>query len=109
MILSKKNSKGLALLPTAEEVYSGRVDKIYSLIKEIFDIFAMHDVKILMKSIVGWIKHVIQLYGKELSREAAEPPYKNLLKEFSTGENLAYLINSYAASPDLKIDFSVMY
>ena len=42
-------------MPTAEEVFEGKPEKVWLLLKTIFEIIAMHDVKLLMPKIVIWI------------------------------------------------------
>ena len=52
---------------TAEEIFDGlKVDRIWLMIRYIFEIFAMHDVNILRPKILSWITSIVQLFNPDV-------------------------------------------
>jgi len=55
-------------IPTADEIFEGDkyTDKIWILLRTIFDVFAMHDVGLLLLKIVKWINKSLSYFpGRE--------------------------------------------
>ena len=82
-------------VPTADEIFEGdkaHHDKIWVLLRTIFDVFAMHDVILLLPKIVKWINKSLSYFpGREPISSQAEEIYQ----DFKTGVNLACILFLY--------------
>ena len=100
---TKKSNK--KLLPSAEEVYAQKGERVWPFVHEVFRVVGMHDVRILLKAIVQWVNNVLTRFSRELSPDTRNEPHTGLWNDFYSGVVLAYLIHAYAAPAD-RPDFS---
>ena len=63
-----QKSAPIRFIPTAEEIFEGEKhqQKIWLLLKVIFDIFGMHDVNRLTPYILKWISMSLQYFGPQM-------------------------------------------
>lgn len=82
------------MVPSADEIFEGdkQGEKIWLLLKQIFDIFALHDVTLLMPKIVKWINNSLQYFPQ---REFVGTRADDLYLDFKNGVNLACIIFMY--------------
>ena len=53
---------------TAEEIFEGqKVDRIWLMLRQVFEVFAMHDVNLLRPKILSWITSIIQLFNPSVT------------------------------------------
>ena len=52
---------------TSEEIFEGiKVERIWLMLRQIFEVFAMHDVNLLKPKILAWITSIIQLFNPDV-------------------------------------------
>jgi hypothetical protein len=84
-------------MPTAEEIFEGEKhqDKIWLMMKQIFEILAMHDVRILIPTIIQWINNSLSFFPNRMPVRSKLP---ELYLDFLTGINLACILYIYTPS-----------
>eukprot|EP00826_Nyctotherus_ovalis_P052648 TRINITY_DN671_c0_g4_i1.p1 TRINITY_DN671_c0_g4~~TRINITY_DN671_c0_g4_i1.p1 ORF type:complete len:344 (+),score=69.86 TRINITY_DN671_c0_g4_i1:311-1342(+) len=97
-------------IPTAEEIFHGKpTDKLWLFLKEIYDIFGMHDVEIWLKYVINqWASPILEMYGLEFSKESTEPPYIGLYEDMKDGQILFALIH-YFSNKNEKTKFTELH
>ena len=96
-------------IPTSEEVFEGDKDKVWVLLRTIFDVFALHDVSLLLAKIVKWINKSLSYFP---GREPISSAPHEIYQEFKSGVNLACILALYGpteASEDFLPDFRMIY
>ena len=66
MAISVMGQKGLPPrnLLTAEQLFEmSKVERMWQMIRSIFDVFAMHDVTVLKPKIMNWLSSIITYYN----------------------------------------------
>ena len=49
---------------TADEIFDGiKAERIWLMVKQIFEVFAMHDVNVLRPKILTWITSIVQFFN----------------------------------------------
>jgi len=97
---------------TAEEIFDGqKVERIWILIKQVFEIFAMHDVKQLKNPIINWLQNIVQFFDSknqfDLSVNWKSEEFYN---QFKTGLPYFYILFLYMqSSPEFLPDPQRMY
>ena len=97
-------------IPTADEIFEGDKysEKIWVLLRTIFDVFAMHDVGLLIIKIVKWINKSLSYFP---GREAITSNPDEIYQDFKSGVNLACLLYLYVSheNEDMLPDFRMIY
>ena len=96
-------------IPTADEIYDGEknVEKVWVLLKAIFDIFAMHDVNLLMPKIIKWLCQSLDYFSFTQRGEGSKallgeyPKAEDLYNGFKTGLPLACILYLYVDDEQL--------
>eukprot|EP00347_Sterkiella_histriomuscorum_P008154 403346176 len=100
-------------IPTADDVFDGdkNTEKVWLMLNTIFDLFAMHDVRLLTPKIVKWINKSLMQYGHSNSRQDLMISSKSeeIYHEFKSGVILAYVLGLYVENPKLRPDFREMF
>lgn len=108
-------------MPTAEEIFEGRSERIGWLVRELFQCFVMRPMrnKLRCSNMLRWYQEVLSAYGKQLSDRTAEPPYngdnfsKSLWEDFHDGVNLACIMHYFCGNKGVPgfsgVDLSLMY
>ena len=108
-------------MPTSEEVYESEknAEKIWNLLKIIFDLLAMHDVSLLMPKIVKWINKCLTFYQKQSFGQADSSPQRRLLQigskaedlyqDFKSGVVLAQIVYMFVSDKQYQPDFKMMF
>ena len=100
-------------MPTAEEIYEGRSERIGWLIRELFQCFVMRPMrnKSRCSNMLKWYQEVLSAYGRHLSDRTIEPPYvgdnfsKSLWENFHDGVNLACIMHYFCGNKDVSISY----
>lgn len=81
-------------------------EKAWQLLRTVFDVFAMHDVSLLLPKIVKWLNKSLGVFpGRQLEADPEE-----LYQEFKTGVDLACVLALYVSEPaELVPDFGLIY
>ena len=97
-------------IPTAEEIYQMKpIDKIWLFLKEIYDVFGMHDVEIWLKYVIKqWATPILEMYGLEFSKSSIESPYIGLCEDMKDGQILFALIH-YFSKKNEKAKFTELH
>ena len=76
-------------------------EKVWLLLRTIFDIFAMHDVSLLLTKIVKWLNKSLSYFPSVRNEEAyySGSP-EELYQEFRTGVDLACILSLYGGQSD---------
>ena len=108
-------------MPTAEEIFEGRSERIGWLVRELFQCFVMRPMrnKLRCSNMLRWYQEVLSAYGKQLSDRTVEPPYngdnfsKSLWEDFHDGVNLACIMHYFCGNKGVPgfsgVDLSLMY
>ena len=115
--LSILYQKGAAprFVPTADEIFEGdkaHHEKIWILLRTIFDVFAMHDVGLLLPKIVKWINKSLSYFP---GREPINSQPEDVYQDFKTGVNLACILflygpaNGDGSGEEFLPDFRMIY
>lgn len=103
------NALFLKNIPTAEEIYLGRVDKIWVFLKELFDVFVIHDMNILLKYIVPWADLIISRYDLQFSSNSLQNPYSGLTDDLCDGKIFLALLHFYRPNVSEEPKFCEIY
>jgi len=105
-----KNKAKRHNLPSAEEIFLGKPqDKIWIFLKEVYDVFAMHDVEIWLKYTINqWATQILDHYELAFSKESTEFPYNGLYNDLKDGKIL-YSICHYFLPKLSRPNFSKLY
>lgn len=95
-------------IPSAEEVYEGDKypEKVWVLLKTIFEIFAMHDVTLLLSKIVKWLNKSLSYFPGMISLRAKP---EDLYHDFKNGVLWACILALYSESDETRPDFRHIY
>ena len=82
---------------TAEEIFEGqKVDRIWLMLRQVFEVFAMHDVNLLRPKILSWITSIIQLFNPGLQIPPAQnQKMQDFYKPFQVGLPFFYIFYLY--------------
>eukprot|EP01022_Parablepharisma_sp_SALTPOND_P016556 TRINITY_DN245_c0_g1_i1.p2 TRINITY_DN245_c0_g1~~TRINITY_DN245_c0_g1_i1.p2 ORF type:complete len:582 (+),score=59.65 TRINITY_DN245_c0_g1_i1:6311-8056(+) len=92
-----KNKARRHNIPTAEEVFQAKpAEKIWVFLKEVYDVFAMHDVDIWLKYVINqWAVPILEGYDLAFSKESAEPPHSGLYQDMRDGRILFAIVHYF--------------
>ena len=108
-------------MPTAEEIFEGRSERIGWLIRELFQCFVMRPMrsKSRCSSMMMWYQEILSAYGRQVSDRVLEAPYrgeafgKALWKAFHDGVNLACIMHYFCGNKEVEgfsgVDLTLMY
>lgn len=75
----------------------GKADKIWVFLKEVYDVFAMHDVDIWLKYVIGqWAAPILDLYGLAFSKDTVDAPHSGLYRDMRDGKILLALVHYFS-------------
>ncbi|CDW90019.1 UNKNOWN [Stylonychia lemnae] len=97
-------------IPTADDIYEGEKnpEKIWLMLHSIFDMFAMHDVRVLTPKIIKWINKSLQQFGSYKSHLMMGQKQEEIYEEFKSGLILALLFLLYVENASLRPDLREM-
>jgi len=78
---------------------------VWVLIREIFDVFAMHDVTLLLPKIVNWFNRSLATFNRGGVSKRPEELYQDM----ASGVNLACMLALYVKESSLQPDFRQIY
>lgn len=86
---------------TAEEIFDGqKVERIWLMMKQIFEVFAMHDMKMLKAQIIGWLSSIVQFFDHrhqfDMTVNWKSEEFYNQIK---TGLPIFYVLLLYTQQP----------
>ena len=89
---------------TAEEIFEGvKVERIWLMLRQIFEVFAMHDVNLLRPKILAWITSIIQLFNPDVQiPQAQNQRMKDFYNTFRSGLPLFYIFYLYIKDENLR-------
>jgi hypothetical protein len=85
---------------SAEEIFEGsKVDRIWLLLQNVFEVFAMHDVNVLKPKITAWINTIVQFYNPFLQLPLRGSEFYSF---FKSGLPLFYIFFLYLTEENVK-------
>ena len=89
---------------TAEEIFeANKADRIWYMLRQVFEVFAMHDVNLLRTKILSWITSIIQLFNPDVEIPAAQnQKLQDFYNTFRTGLPLFYIFCLYIRDESLR-------
>ena len=89
---------------TADEIFDGaKAERIWLMLKNIFEVFAMHDVNVLRPKILAWITSIVQYFNPyQQIPQASSQRLKDFYNTFATGLPMFYIFYLYIKDEQLK-------
>lgn len=75
-------------VPSADEIYNGKTDRIAVLVQEVFDVYVVRDMRKLAPTMMTWFAGVLSQYRRQLGPGCLRAPHDDAWAEFQTGTSM---------------------
>jgi len=75
-------------VPSADDVYDGKTDKIAVLLEEIFEVYVLRDLRKMAPTVLDWFQNILEQYNFPLPEETLLPPFDGVWEHFQSGTAL---------------------
>ena len=93
---------------SAEEIFEPvKPERIWVMIRSIFEVFAMHDVQVLKPKILAWVSSIVTYYNPFRANKEPLPSQmstRQFYQFYQTGLPLFYILHLYIRDGNLKPD-----
>jgi hypothetical protein len=100
-----KKSPNPQLMPSSEEVFLGKTDKVWTLLNGIFELYVMQELRNKTREILNWMQKILSIYGRRLQPSTLNTPFTTLSQDLISCTSIACILNSLLEErmrPDMK-------
>ena len=100
-----KKSPNPQQMPSSEEVFLGKTDKVWTLLDSIFELYVVQELRNKTREILNWMQKILSIYGRRLQPSTLNTPFSTLSQDLVSCTSIACVLNSLLEEklrPDMK-------